>query len=305
MINNTLWVEKYRPTDLSTYVTDDDFKANLQGYLDESDVPHILLAGPAGTGKSSALKILYNTIPCEYIYINGSLENGVETVRNKILNFASVHGFEDLKMVVIDEIDYFTPAGQASLRALMEQFSSRVRFIMSCNYKERIIDPIISRCQLFELTPPNKAMVAEFLDSILEKENIKYEIDDLAKVVNTYFPDIRKCVQILQQSSKSGTLKISSKNLIRNDYVDDVLDILKSKGDKKKQVKDIRQLIADTKQTDFTELYSFLFNNIDEYGEGNLGEIILILDDGQYKDSFVVDKQLHVIRVLIEIISIL
>lgn len=304
-IKNTLWVEKYRPTDLTTYVADDSFKGNLQRFLDEKDVPHLLLAGKAGTGKTTASKILYNTLPCEYIYINGSLENGIDTIRNKILNFASIHGFEDLKIIAIDECDYLSPNAQASLRVLMEQFSDRVRFVMTCNYIEKIIDPIISRCQVFELTPPNKAQVAEFVDYVLNEENIEYNMDDLATVVNTYFPDIRKCIQIVQQSSLNGKLKLTAKNLIRNDYVDDIMSILKNKSDKKSQVKNVRQAIANTKQNDFTELYTFLFNNIDEYGKGNIGEIMLILDDGQYKETFVADRQLHITRVLIEIISVL
>jgi len=302
-IKHSLWVEKYRPNVLENYIADESFKKILARYIEEQDTHHLLLAGRAGTGKTTCSKILVNNIACEHIYINGSMENGVEAVRDKIYNFASTHGFEDLKIVIIDEFDYFTPNAQAALRNLMETFSSRVRFIFTCNYIEKIIDPIQSRSQVFMLEPPDKAAVAEHVVKILDNENVTYQIEDVASIVNKYYPDIRRCIQTLQQSSSGGKLELVQKNLIEKGYMSSILETLKDdKSPKSDRLKRIRQIIADTKQTNFVELYSFLFEHIDEYASGHIGQVILYLDDGQFKDSQVVDKQLHIIRVIAEIL---
>ena len=169
---NTLWVEKYRPSNLDTYIGNEHLKSKVSIYLESGDLPHLLLYGKAGTGKTTLAKLLVNNIECDYLYINASDENNVETVRTKVKNFASTIGFKDMKVIILDECDYITPNAQAALRNLMETFSKHCRFVLTCNYVERIIDPIQSRCQSFQIIPPSKSDVAKHLHNILAKESI-------------------------------------------------------------------------------------------------------------------------------------
>ena len=145
-LEHSLWVEKYRPTSLETYIGNEHLKSKVSVYLESGDLPHLLLYGKAGTGKTTLAKLLVNNIECDYMYINASDENSVDTVRNKVRGFASTMGFKDYKIIILDECDYITPNAQAALRNLMETFSKHCRFILTCNFVERIIDPIQSRC---------------------------------------------------------------------------------------------------------------------------------------------------------------
>ena len=169
-MSHSLWVEKYRPTDLSTYIGNEHLKSKVSVYLESEDVPHLLLYGRAGTGKTTLAKIITKNIDCDYMYINASDENKVDDVRNKIKTFASSVGFKSLKVIILDECDYLTPNAQAALRNLMETFSKHCRFILTCNYVERIIDPIQSRCQSYKVIPPSKKEVAQQMVHILTEE---------------------------------------------------------------------------------------------------------------------------------------
>ena len=172
--SNSLWVEKYRPSSLDTYIGNDHLKSKVSIYLESGDLPHLLLFGRAGTGKTTLAKLLVKNIECDYLYINASDENNVDTVRTKVKNFASTIGFKDLKIIILDECDYITPNAQAALRNLMETFSRHCRFILTCNYVERIIDPIQSRCQSFQIVPPSKKEVAVHLSNILKHPLLPY-----------------------------------------------------------------------------------------------------------------------------------
>ena len=160
LMSHSLWVEKYRPKDLSTYIGNEHLKSKVRIYLESEDVPHLLLYGKAGTGKTTLAKIITSNIDCDYLYINASDENNVDNVRTKIKNFASSVGFKSLKVIILDEADFLTPNAQAALRNLMETFSKHTRFVLTCNYVERIIDPIQSRCQSFKVVPPSRKEVA-------------------------------------------------------------------------------------------------------------------------------------------------
>ena len=166
-IKHSLWVEKYRPTTLDTYIGNEHLKSKVKVYLESGDLPHLLLFGKAGTGKTTLAKLLVKNINCDYLYINASDERKLEMVRDKVKNFASTIGFSDLKVIILDEADYITPASQAALRNLMETFSKHCRFILTCNYVERIIDPIQSRCQSFQIIPPDRKQVAVHMSNIL------------------------------------------------------------------------------------------------------------------------------------------
>ena len=198
-MSHSLWVEKYRPTDLSTYIGNEHLKEKVKVYLESEDVPHLLLFGKAGTGKTTLAKIVVNNIDCDYMYINASDENKVDDVRNKIKTFASSVGFKSLKVIILDECDYLTPNAQAALRNLMETFSKHCRFILTCNYVERIIDPIQSRCQSYKVVPPSKKEVAQQMVEILDKENCLYKLDDIALIVNAGYPDIRRVINSAQR----------------------------------------------------------------------------------------------------------
>ena len=169
-IKHSLWVEKYRPTTLDTYIGNEHLKSKVKVYLESGDLPHLLLFGKAGTGKTTLAKLLVKNINCDYLYINASDERKLEMVRDKVKNFASTIGFSDLKVIILDEADYITPASQAALRNLMETFSKHCRFILTCNYVERIIDPIQSICKSFQIIPPDRKQGAVHMSNLLQSD---------------------------------------------------------------------------------------------------------------------------------------
>ena len=251
-MSNYLWVEKYRPSDLGTYIGNEHLKSKVSIYLESGDLPHLLLFGKAGTGKTTLAKLLVKNIECDYLYINASDENSVDTVRNKVRQFASTVGFKDLKIIILDECDYITPNAQAALRNLMETFSKHCRFILTCNFVERIIDPIQSRCQLFEIIPPSKTEVAQRLNQILEEEEINYELQDLKILIDSNYPDIRRVINSAQRNVVNLQLKLDTASVIQNDYKLKLLDILKTQN-KRNAFKNIRQLLVDNQVRDFTD----------------------------------------------------
>jgi len=301
---HTLWVEKYRPTNLDTYIGNDQLKSKVKVYLDSGDLPHLLLFGKAGTGKTTLAKLLVNNIECDYLYINASDENNVETVRSKVKNFASTMGFKDYKIIILDECDYITPNAQAALRNLMETFSKHCRFILTCNFVERIIDPIQSRCQTFQVIPPNKNDVAKHLHNILTQENVDYDREDLAILVNSGYPDIRRVINGAQRQSVDGKLVIDKQSIVENDYKLKLLEILE-KQDKKSAFNNVRQLLADAKVTDFADLFRLLYDEVDSYGKGHIAECILVIAKYELSDAQVVDKEINAMAMIIEILQII
>ena len=217
-IKNTLWVEKYRPSTLDSYIGNQHLRSKVKVYIESGDLPHLLLYGRAGTGKTTLAKLLVNNIDCDYLYINASDENSVDVVREKVKNFASTLGFADMKVIILDECDYITPNAQAALRNLMETFSKSCRFILTCNYVERIIDPIQSRCQSFQIIPPDRKEVAVHLNNILTKESVTSDIEDIVTIVNSGFPDLRRVINAAQRQVVDGKLVIDEGMSIQNDY---------------------------------------------------------------------------------------
>ena len=300
-LNHSLWVEKYRPTDLSTYIGNEHLKEKVERYLKTEDVPHLLLYGRAGTGKTTLAKIVVNNIECDHLYINASDENSVDTVRNKVRHFASTVGFKDLKVIILDEADYMTPNAQASLRNLMETFSRHCRFILTCNYVERIIDPIQSRCQSYKVVPPKRVDVARHLVHILEDEGVTYDLDDIRLVTDAAYPDIRRVINSAQRQVVDGRLKIDTSSIIQNNYKLQLLDSL-TNGSK---FSEIRKLIADNSVSDYSELYRLLYDEVNVYSNGRDSECILAIAEGQYQDVNVVDKEINFMSTMIKIMRIL
>jgi replication factor C small subunit len=300
---NTLWVEAFRPDTLDGYVGNEHVVSKVKVYLESGDVPHLLFYGQAGTGKTTLAKIIAKGVDSDVMYINASDENNIETVRTKIKNFASTVGFRRWKIVILDEADYMTPNGQAALRNLMETFSKTCRFILTCNYVEKIIDPIQSRCQAFAIEPPNRKEVAKRIVNILNARGIKYDNQDLVTVINSGYPDIRRILNSCQSQIVDNQLVIDDNSLVQANYMTKLLEILKGSSDKKTAFRDARQLINDSKVKDFTALYRYLFDELDTYAEGSIAAAILILAEAQYQDTFAVDKELHVMAMLIKLLN--
>jgi len=303
MIENTLWVEKYRPDTLENYIGNDNLKAKLEQFIKNQDIPHLLFCGTAGTGKTTAAKILVKNIECDYLFINASDENSVDTIRTKIKNFAATMSFKPMKIIVLDEADFITPQAQAALRNLMEVFSKNTRFILTCNYVERIIDPLISRSQVFKLTPPSKKEVAVHVMKILDTENVSYEKGTLAALVTSYYPDIRRILNNSQLQVIDGKLQINVDEIIAGDYKLQVLDVLASNLPLKDKVNGVRQIVADSNVKDFTELYRVLFDKVQDYAPTKVPQGILAIAEGQYRDSFVVDKEINFVATLYNILN--
>jgi len=303
-MSNSLWVEKYRPSTLDTYIGNEHLKSKVSMYLESGDLPHLLLYGRAGTGKTTLAKLLVNNIECDYLYINASDETGVDTVRNKVRQFASTVGFKDLKVIILDECDYITPNAQAALRNLMETFSKHCRFILTCNYVERIIDPIQSRCQSFQIIPPSKVEVAKHVHNILIQENVIDSPEDIKVLVESGYPDIRRVINSAQRNVVKGRLKLDTSSIIQNDYKLKLLKILETQN-KKNAFNQIRQLLVDNKITDYADLFRLLYDEVDGYGKGHLAECILIIARYELSDSQVVDKEINAMAMIIEILGVI
>ena len=298
-----IWNEKYRPTSLDTYIGNEHLKSKVSIFIETNDPPHLLFYGRSGTGKTTISKIIANSIECDFLYINASDENSVDVVREKIKGFASTLGFKALKVIILDECDYITPNAQAALRNLMETFSRHCRFILTCNYVERIIDPIQSRCQSFQIVPPSKKEVAVHLSTILTNEDVKFGVDDIATIVNGAYPDIRKVINTSQRQVVDGILRMDAREIILNDYKLQILEVLKSGKTKKETFTEIRQILADAKVTDFADFFRLLYDEVDIYGSGHIAEVILLIAKYEQSDSQVVDKEINAMAMLIEILQ--
>ena len=303
MSEHTIWTEKYRPDTLDGYIGNDVVRTKIEQYVSTQDVPHLLFYGTAGTGKTTAAKILVKNIDCDYMFINASDERGIDTVRDKIKGFASTIGFKPLKIVVLDEADFLGREAQPALRNLMEAYSATTRFILTANYIERIIDPLVSRTQVYKLTPPSKKDAAKKLADILKNENVEYEAKTIVQIVNAYYPDIRKIINTAQLQTQNGKLQISIDELIGQDIKLKIVDVLTNNLPTKDKVVEVRKIVADAQVQDFSELYRVLYDNVDVYAPTKIAQSVIAIAEGQFRDSQVVDKEINFMATVYTILT--
>jgi len=302
MKENSLFVEKYRSKTLEDYIGNEQLKSIVAQYIEKNDLQNLLLYGTPGTGKTTLAKLIVNNFNCDFLYINASDERGIDTIRDKVQGFASSASFKPIKIIILDEADFLTIQAQASLRNIIETYSRTTRFILTCNYLERIIDPLQSRCQVLKITPPSKKEVAKHIAGILDKEEINYELGDLVLIVNKHYPDVRKILNTCQVNTVDSTLKIDN-TVLTGGYKDGLLKELKSPS--KDSFKNIRQILADSNLDDFEDVYRFLYDTLDEYGNNDLAKAMIIIDieNYMYHANFRIDKEINVMALLASILK--
>jgi len=297
---HTLLNERYRPTTLDGYVGNEQLKTTIAKYLEQNDIQNYLFHGQAGTGKTTLAKIVINNLDCESLYINASDERGIETIRDKVVGFASVASFKPLKVVILDEADFLTIQAQASLRNVIETYSKSTRFILTCNFIERIIDPLQSRCQTFKIQAPTKSDVAKHLVNILETEKTNFDLEQIKSLVNQYYPDIRKMLNTIQASTVDNTLSLDKSTLTSTSYMSDVLKELTLD---KPNYTNIRQIIADAEVSDFDGLHRYLFDNSNQFLPNKQGTVAMIINEHQYQSNFRIDKEINTMSLIQNLIN--
>jgi DNA polymerase III delta prime subunit len=302
-----LWVEKYRPQKIDDCILPESLKQTFKQYVEQGELPNFLFCGTAGTGKTTVAKALCNEIGAEYLLINGSEESGIDTLRTKIKGFASTISLTDSKKVVIlDEADYLNPnSTQPALRAFIEEFSNNCRFIFTCNFKNRIIEPLHSRCSVIEFKIPNeeKAKIAagfyRRVADILSFEQVEFDPKVVAELVTKHFPDYRRILNELQRYSVSG--KIDSGILVNmsEESFKTLIRLMKEKD-----FTEVRKWIGKNSDTDTTSLFRQLYDTASSNIEpASIPSLVLILADYQYKSAFVADHELNNMAALTEIMA--
>ena len=298
---HTLLVEKYRSTKLEDYVGNENIKATISKYLSQNDIQNLIFYGPPGTGKTTLAKLIVNNLNCDHLYINASDERGIETIRDKVSGFASSASFKPLKVIILDEADFLTIQAQASLRNVIETFSRSTRFILTCNYIERIIDPLQSRCQVLKIVPPSMREVASHIADILDNENVEWTKETLGPIVKQYYPDIRKILGTAQLSTIDNKLVLDKSILVSNNYIEQVINELKTG----KNWKTIRQIIADSNINDYDELFKALYDNVSTYAPQSEGMVTIYINEHSYQANFRIDKEINMMACIAQIIQVL
>ena len=302
-----LWVEKYRPKTIDECVLPSSIKENFQKVLIQGELQNMMLTGTAGTGKTTAAKALCNELGLDYLLINGSEESGIDTLRNKIKQFASTVSLQGgYKVVILDEADYLNPQStQPALRGFIEEFSANCRFILTCNFKNRIIEPLHSRCTTIEFNIPKKeaerlasVMMARLM-LILDDEGIKYENPVLAELIMKHMPDWRRVINELQRYSVSGSIDSGILVQLSDVSMNNLISFLKEKN-----FKQMRKWVSDNMDSEPAAIYRKVYDNMNEYVEPqSIPQLVLILADYQYKNAFVADHELNTVACLTEVMA--
>lgn len=297
---HTLWIERYRSQTLDQYIGNDQLKERIQTCISNNDIPHFILSGPAGVGKTTLAKLIVNNIKCDYLYLNASDENGIDMIREKVKGFASSATFNPIKVVILDEADFLTQPAQAALRNIIEEYSINTRFILTCNYIERLIEPITSRCEIHILKPPSMPDVARHIcTNILDVEGVEYDIKNVAQLIKEHYPDIRSVIKNLQAGVKDNKYNYT---VTSTDWLSKVVEVLASRD--KKAWYTIRQIVADAQVDDFQIAYRYMFDNLDKFSYGHDAEISVVLDDHIWRAGVVPDKEINFAASIAKILEI-
>jgi len=307
MSTEFLWVEKYRPKTVSDTILPESLKQTFQKIVVSKELPNMLFTGTAGLGKTTVARALCNELGCDYILINGSEEGNIDTLRTKIKQFASSVSLQGgYKVVILDEADYLNPQStQPALRGFIEEFSKNCRFILTCNFKNRIIEPLHSRCGVYEFNTSKKDMVQlcqsfmEKCQTILTDEQIEYEDKPVADLIMKFAPDWRRVLNELQRYSVNGKIDTGIVNNLQDKNYDDLFDHLKNKDFKK-----MRSWVVNNIDTDASAIFRAIYDRMsDKIAPQSIPQLVLLLADYQYKNAFVADHELNVVACLTEVMS--
>ena len=300
-----LFVEKYRPQTIEDCILPEGLKETFQKIVEKGELPNMMFTGSAGVGKTTVARALCNELDIDYMMINGSEDGNIDTLRGKIKQFASTVSLQGgQKVVILDEADYLNPQStQPALRGFIEEFSSNCRFILTCNFKNRIIDPLHSRCSIYEFNLGNKAEMAQAfmarLQFILDSEHIIYDNAVIAELIMKYIPDWRRVINECQRYGMSGHIDTGILVTLSETSIKGLMEDLKAKNFKK-----MRKWVTDNIDVESSKLFRMIYDNMTDYVEPqSIPQVVLILADYSYKDSFVADHELNVVACMTEIMS--
>jgi len=306
-MENFLWVEEYRPKDVSSCILPKILKDTFTELVESDNIPNLILSGGPGVGKTTIAKAMIEQIGATYMMINGSEESGIDILRTKIKNFASTVSLEGgRKYLILDEADYLNPQStQPALRGLMEEFHKNCGFILTCNYKNRLIKPLHSRCSVIEFTIPNSEkqnLAADFMKrviNILDIEKIKYDKRVIAEVINNHFPDWRRILNELQRYSTSGTIDAGILVNINDVNIKELIHCMKNK-----EFTNVRKWVVDNIDNDPVRLLRSIYDSLYEYVDGStIPHCVVVLGEYQYKLAFVADQEINMMACLTEIMA--
>jgi len=299
-----LWTEKWRPTKIADYVfRDDNQRKQVQGWVAEGAVPHLLFSGAPGTGKTTLAKLLMNELKVnklDILQINASSERGIDTIRDRITSFSSGQPWGDMRYVILDEADYLTPPGQAALRGVMEIYSTSCRFLLTCNYPQRIIPAVHSRCQGFQIEKLDVNAVTARVAEICISEGVEIDLDTLDTYVQATYPDLRKCINMVQQNVVNGVLhKPQVGDGGSSDWMLNAIGLFKSGN-----FKEARTLICDqARPEEYEDVYKFMYRNLDLWGdtEAKQDQAIVIIRNSMAKAPLVADQEINLAACFVEL----
>ncbi len=306
-MNEMLWVEKYRPTTIDDAILPSELKTTFQKFVQNGQSPNLLLSGSAGCGKTTVAKAMLEQLGCTYMMINGSEESGIDVLRNKIKNFASTVSLEGgRKYVILDEADYLNPQStQPALRGFIEEFSKNCGFILTCNFRNRIIEPLHSRCSTVEFRIPAEEkpqLAMDFMkrcEVILDSENVKYNKKVVASLIQKFFPDWRRVLNELQRYSASGEIDAGILVNLSEDSVKELLSFLKNK-----EFTNVRRWIVNNLDNDPTRIYRRIYDTLyDNLDSRTIPNAVLVLADYSYKSAFVSDQEINLLACMTELMQ--